>query len=534
MKNLLPDTIATRAMLLLVVGLAFTHLISNIFYSTDRKSELLTTGGEHAVQWVATIGSFTETISVDDWETIVASANVGDRAVTLTENPVVKKTSPTDWREIALQQELGTHIPAERLSRVRIAYSGGGDHAKMLAEWRDVFVRNGQVTPEELILISMQIDDGRWLNVATGIASPPSFFSARLGLSMAVMLIAVVAISALIVGRMTEPLKQLSRAAEKLGTDVQGPAIPETGPEEVRRTAHAFNTMQNRIRRFVEDRTQMLGAITHDLGTPITRLRLRAEFVRDQDLREKMLRDLDDMQHMVASTLAFIREDAALEPQTTADLGSLLARVCDDIKDAGAEVELAETPRWVLVDCRPIALRRALGNLIENAVKYGRSARVSLLPEPDRLLIQIDDDGPGIPEDRQEDVFQPFLRLEDSRNRETGGTGLGLAVARTIVRAHGGDIHLSNRKGGGLRVTVSLPLSHQPQEAPAGDTARADLTGTRDVLDSQSNKSATGRAGLYAVAGTGSYPPATGQIFSTPQGIQPHLKRGRVKSWKMH
>ncbi|NOX40459.1 MAG: HAMP domain-containing protein [Alphaproteobacteria bacterium] len=334
---------------------------------------------------------------------------------------------------------------------------------------------------------------------------------------MLVMIVAVTMIAAVIVKRMTEPLQSLSLAADKLGTDVQAPAIPETGPEEVRRTAHAFNMMQTRIRRFVEDRTQMLGAIAHDLATPLTRLRLRAEFLKDEDVRTKMLRDLDDMQHMVASTLSFIREDATSEPQASVDLGSLLARVCDDFTDSGAEVSLDEIPRWVLVDCRPIALRRALGNLIGNAIKYGHRAKVSLLIEPTKLGICIDDDGPGIPEARREDVFQPFHRLDQSRNFETGGTGLGLAVARTIVRAHGGDIHLSDRPNGGLRAELRLPRPHQ--EDPKSATKPAEKTKTNTKTDNYTNTT-YGRQGM------------TDNQHPIQNGKSTRLPTGRNTEWK--
>ncbi len=532
MKNLLPDTFAVRAMLLLVVGLAFTHLVSNLFYATDRESALLTSGGEHAIQWVATTGAFADTLPSGNWPGIIKSANSDHRFVTISPDPIVTKASGSDWREVALQQELSRHVPAKRLQDYRIAYVPYGMETKAGAYWHAALSRFGQEMPDELVVVSLRLKNGSWLNVASPIQSPPLFFSARLGWSMVVMLVAVVAISALIVGRMTEPLKQLSMAAEKLGTDVQAPAIPETGPEEVRRTAHAFNVMQNRIRRFVEDRTQMLGAIAHDLGTPITRLRLRAEFVEDEDVRSKMLRDLDDMQHMVASTLSFIREDATSEPQVMVDLGSLLARVCDDIIDAGEDVDLAEIPRWVLVDCRPIALRRALGNLVGNAVKYGSIARVSLKIETDRLAILIDDDGPGIPEARQEDVFQPFRRLEDSRNRETGGTGLGLAVARTIVRAHGGDIQLSNPSAGGLRVTVCLP---RPKNALKGaaTTAAPDVTGGADMAHTE-----PGTTTEPAGSDSGNnetkevHANATSRNLPINSSIKSCLPKGRYTEWK--
>jgi signal transduction histidine kinase len=239
--------------------------------------------------------------------------------------------------------------------------------------------------------------------------------------------------------------------------DVKAPPLPEIGPAEVRQATRAFNEMQDRIRRFVEDRTQMVAAISHDLGTPITRLRLRAEFVEDQDQRNKMLADLDDMEKMVFSALAFARDEAAGEPRAMVDLRTLLQRVCDDLADAGHAVELAATEKAVPYECRPVALRRALANLVENAVNYGQRARVSLDSREDGVLIRIDDQGPGIPEELHEEVFKPFRRLETSRSRETGGTGLGLTVARTIIRAHGGDVTVRNREDGGLRVEVRLP-----------------------------------------------------------------------------
>ncbi len=271
------------------------------------------------------------------------------------------------------------------------------------------------------------------------------------------MLLTVGIVSALVVRHLTKPLGIFARAAERLGTDVKAPPMPERGPAEVRDAIRAFNEMQRRIRRFVEDRTQMLAAISHDLGTPITRLRLRAEFVEDAEQQQKMLADLDDMEKMVFSALSFARDEAASEPHAMVDLRSLLQRVCDEMADAGHDVTLDIGDDAVRYGCRPAALRRALTNLIDNAVKYGGQARVSLQDDENAVLIRIDDDGPGIPEELQEEAFRPFRRLEASRSRETGGTGLGLSVARTIVRAHGGDISLTNRGEGGLRIEIRLP-----------------------------------------------------------------------------
>jgi signal transduction histidine kinase len=214
--------------------------------------------------------------------------------------------------------------------------------------------------------------------------------------------------------------------------------------------------MQARLRRFVDDRTRMLGAISHDLRTPITSLRLRAEFVEDEETRSRILATLDEMQDMVEGTLAFAREEAASEPTRVVDLAALVESTADDLADLGADVAFANPGRLPYA-ARPVALRRALRNLIENAVRYGRRCRLRMERDREEVRIVIEDDGPGIAEDQQERVFEPFVRLEGSRSSETGGIGLGLAIARSIVRAHGGDIRLGNRPEGGLAVTLALP-----------------------------------------------------------------------------
>jgi len=309
-----------------------------------------------------------------------------------------------------------------------------------------------------IIKASVRLADNSWLNFSAPLLLPRPFSSLRFVLSLSIMLLAIVGLSIWAVRLSVGPLTGFAQAAERLGVDVNAPPLSETGPREVRRAAHAFNEMQHRIRRFVEDRTQMVAAIAHDLGTPITRLRLRAEYVEDEKQQRKMLADLDEMERMMAATLSFARDDAATEPSQTFDLVSLLHSVCDGVIDAGHEVEFRAHGR-LPYDCRPVALSRAFANLVENAVKFGARARVSVVAEPTSIRVQIDDDGPGIPDSFHEEVFKPFRRLEPSRSRETGGTGLGLTVARTVIRAHGGDITLETRPEGGLRVAVILPRS---------------------------------------------------------------------------
>jgi signal transduction histidine kinase len=242
---------------------------------------------------------------------------------------------------------------------------------------------------------------------------------------------------------------------------VNSPPLPEGGPDEVARAAIAFNTMASRIRRFVQDRTFMLTAIGHDLRTPITRLKLRAEFIEDDEQRGKFLADLDELDTMVSATLAFGRDSADAEPAVQLDLCALLRTVLDEAADArpdAAEKLKYSGPDHLVLTGRTVALKRAFANLIGNAVKYAGGAQVDVQPKRHgHVTVVVQDDGQGLPPDELERVFEPFYRVENSRNRETGGTGLGLPIARNIFRAHGGDVTLANRPSNGAKATVTLP-----------------------------------------------------------------------------
>ena len=222
-------------------------------------------------------------------------------------------------------------------------------------------------------------------------------------------------------------MRRLAVAAEALGRGELVKPLPESGPDDIRQTAEAFNRMQERLERFVQDRTRMLAAISHDLRTPLTSLRLRAEFVTDHDVQEKMLKTIDEIQTMTEAALAFVREEATAEATRTVDLSALVESLCDDLAELGHNVTFIDGTA-INYRCRPDALRRAIRNLIENAVRYGECARVSVLLTAKSVDIAIEDDGPGIPDEVMEQVFAPFYRLEDLRNPETGGVGLGRGV----------------------------------------------------------------------------------------------------------
>ena len=259
-----------------------------------------------------------------------------------------------------------------------------------------------------------------------------------------------------IVRRLSAPMRDLRLAAERFGPGDQGEPLPLRGPDDVAALIAAFNELRRRVVAMLDEKDRMLGAIGHDLRTPLAALRVRVESVEDDADRARMVETIVDMDRTLDDILSLARLGRPSEPATEVDLAALVDAVVEDFRDLGAPVRFEETDR-VRMRLRPALIRRAVRNLIENAVKYGEEAHVRLLPAADHVAIEVADRGPGIPADRLVDVFESFTRLETSRNRDTGGIGLGLALAQAIVREGGGDVTLVNRFGGGLAATITLP-----------------------------------------------------------------------------
>lgn len=324
---------------------------------------------------------------------------------------------------------------------------------------------NTNRTPVESgVVTEVALADGHWLVSYSAFNAPQvsdpvadKFSKASFATWLALSILLAVLLSALAARRLVKPLHKLASAAEQVGGSGNAQPLPLDGPREVQGTIQAFNRMQERLRRFNEDRTRMIAAISHDLRTPLMRLQLRLDVVEDADERQKMLAELETMGAMIESVLSFARDDTKHEARSLVDMSALVEGICEDASDAGEPVTFSG-PRNVTISCRPTVMRRAISNLVDNAVKYGGSAAVTLVPEAGCVVILVEDNGPGIPRTAREKVFEPFYRLEMSRNSETGGVGLGLSVARSIVWEHGGDIILANREGGGLSVRVELPV----------------------------------------------------------------------------
>ncbi len=335
--------------------------------------------------------------------------------------------------------------------------AGYFDHRDGSKRWRRHF-RWG-------IQLSVQLQNGQWLNAATRLPNRETTWALQPLLALAIAILLIIAGVIFSVRRITQPLARLAAAADAVGRGETTTDIAEMGSEDVQRTIRAFNRMRSRLETFIEDRTNLLAAVSHDLRSPVTSLRLRAEFIEDEELREKILETLMEMQTIIETTLIFAREETRTEQTRPTDLAALIDSIVSDFRDQGKTCCYLGPERLVMT-VRPVSLKRALRNLLDNAVTYGGSGQITLWPGDTATdadhRIEIEDWGPGIPEADMERMFEPFVRLESSRNRETGGIGLGLAIARSIIRGHGGEIVAENKSAGGLKLTVKLPLADPP------------------------------------------------------------------------
>jgi len=306
------------------------------------------------------------------------------------------------------------------------------------------------------IRISAEIIDGIWFNAMMPHPATESL-TGRILLATGLLIGLSLLAAWIFARRISRPISKFAHAAERLGRGDEAELLSETGPQDMRQAAHAFNTMQSRLTRMLETQRTMLRAVGHDLRTPLTSLRLRAENISDEREREKVISTLNDMTVMTEEILGWAKDASGTEPLAFVDLGSLLHSLTDDYQDQCRDVSLQDFKTFS-VNIRRISVKRALQNLINNALQYGQSATLSVERLKNKIVIHVDDEGPGVPEDQLSEILKPFIRLEASRNKETGGTGLGLSNADTIAQIHGGRLILSNRTPQGLRASFSLPV----------------------------------------------------------------------------
>ena len=461
MSRILPRSLFGQTLLVLIAGLIVSLAAGSWFYSLDREEAVRAVGGFAAAQRITNLTRLVQETPREWRERIVAALSDQSLRVSLSARPPAIAATDEDSpvaqaiKDFLVEQlSLG---PA-RQPRISASRPDGPPFAGWHPMGRGPMLHGfGGFGMFRDLRVAVPLADGQWLSFATALPESGLAFSRQFVLSMAIMAIIVLAVSIWAVRRVTAPLASLSAAAERLGNDLNAPPVPETGTIETQRASRAFNAMQARLRGLVENRTLMLAAISHDLRTPLALLRLRAESVENPQERERMLATIAEMDSLIGANLEIARDATASEPRRLTDLTALLQSIVDDMSDAGRAVTM-EPAKPIVYESKPAALKRALSNLLDNAVKYGKTARAAIKATPAAIEITIDDDGPGIPEQELARVFEPFYRIEASRGRDTGGVGLGLAIAQSIVQAHSGTLTLTNRPSGGVRATVTLPV----------------------------------------------------------------------------
>jgi signal transduction histidine kinase len=468
--RLAPRSLFGRLMLALLTVLVAAQLVSFAIHMHERSEALSQASGMQSAQRIAEIVKLLDSLQPAERLRIVPVLSAPPLSIELGRFPVATLEEPPgagarsalfaamlrrflgDGRPVAVSL---TDAPAPEPGPAR-GFRGPGMHGG----WTPPMAAAHYFSqPGFAFVVQVPLRDGTLATFDSRLPAQTANWPYRLLLSLAVLLAAAIAVSLLAVRWVTRPLKVLADTADELGKNIHRPALEERGPLEVVRAARAMNTMQARLIGYLKERTSVLAAMSHDLKTPITRLRLRAELLEDHALKAKIAADLDEMQSMVGGALDFLRGAGGGEPVNPVDMAALLESLQADMQELGGEVRIEGAASKPLPG-KPQALKRCLWNLLDNAVKYGKRARVLVDDNDERLEIRIQDEGPGIPPSEIGKVFEPFYRIEASRNRQTGGTGLGLSIAKGIAEDHGGGLELRNRPEGGLEARLELPRRH--------------------------------------------------------------------------
>lgn len=446
--KLFPQSIANRTTLVLIAGLILVMILTAVAARLIAQREDKGLNHHHLIERAHIITKLISKTPSPDRAHIATLLNEPDFSVQWMQTDVEFTNIKQDWASNKLADYLAKITADLDIKQLIVGHAQGAS----TSEKQSGNHHNGP------IIARIQLQDDSWLQFTHTRKPHDGTWVLRLIIGVGVFGGGITLLAIWTTRKIIQPLEQFTAASQRFGINVEAPALPEAGPTEIKNAAQTFNQMQRRIRTFVQERMEMIAAISHDLKTPLTRLRLRTEFISDPSQRQKALADLDEMQLILNSTLSFAREDTNKEARTDVDIAALLQSLCNDLSDAGEQIQY-QGPDHLTYHCAPVSLRRALSNLINNAIQYGGQADIELSQTAAAVRISIGDRGPGIADDQKEQVFSPFYRVEKSRNRETGGTGLGLTVARTVVRQHGGDVELQSRPGGGLLVLVSLPYN---------------------------------------------------------------------------
>lgn len=432
------DTIIGRTVLVSLIGITLMHMISLWSYRAALTVELAAIQQRQLAERLLAIRKGLSELAPQERERNAHNLSSGPLEVhwSTTEHAVAGGTRAMPLIGLSKQlQELSPELRDDDLIIGETGSTLGDPH---------------------VALVSMRLPDETWANVNVYAFNLPRPRGQGTLIATTFMALGVVALSILIASWLTRPIRAVAEAARNLHPGRDAARLPLVGPREVRELVRAVNEMQDRISQLMTERTRALAAVSHDLRTPLTRLRLRIDELLPDNEGEAVASDFESLERMIDDTLSYLKGDGKTEAPRPINVVALLRTISDEASDAGFDVSLAGA-NGAIVRGRHLGLKRALSNLVENATKYGQRARVLIKEAPETVVVQIDDDGPGIPSDKLGSVFEPFVRLEESRNRDTGGVGLGLTIAKANIEADGGSLLVENRLSGGLRVTIILP-----------------------------------------------------------------------------
>ena len=465
--RILPKSLFGRLVLLLLTGLVLAQTLSAFILLRDRGQVLYESIRENMIVRTAGIVRLLDSLPIADRQKMISLLSGPDLQIALSKRVALVPQADQDSIHASewVQQRLRKRLPQHK--NILVTVEGSVMEPQTPSIHRRHMMMSGPMSGPWAYMhgvhamarffhIQIALEDGTWVNFQHGVPKESFDWPGRLIIVLTVLLASVISLSLVGVRLLIHPLHALRQAAEGLGKDIRQSPLEEAGPIEVRATAKAFNTMQARLKSYIEDRSGILTAVSHDLKTPLTRIRLRSELMEDEELKTKIGKDLDDMEKMVGATLDFMRGTEIREPTQPLDLVALLESIQEDALEAGKSIKLGELS-IAPYQGKPLALKRCIVNLVDNAVRYGQEAMIATEDSGTAVIVKIFDKGPGIPEEAMKKVFDPFFRLESSRTQQTGGSGLGLGIARNIARAHGGDLILSNLNNGGLCATLTLP-----------------------------------------------------------------------------
>lgn len=466
MRRLLPQTLPGWILFVVIGGLLMAQIGTFAIVSRDRVAANDTLELYHVNERAFSLVQLLSATPNDERKRIAHALSDSNYALAISDKPVVTSAIAADDTLAELEDVMTGRLAKFGVVDARLRRDqprpglgpagSGSDDPEIGDVERELLSLAASFETSQMLTASIQFADGQWLNFTTPVTPlEPLFNEDNLplyaGMSAIVVLMSVWAIR-----RLTAPYRLMEGAVNRIGGDLKSPPVSEQGSREYRAAARAVNAMQAKLREYIDDREQLAAALAHDLRTPLTHMRLRMEKLKQPGLRQALMNDIGEIESIARSVVDFATLELREEKEERIDFGSLVHAIADSYSAASFETS-APKSRSIICRARPVALKRCITNLMENAITYGKRVHLSLTQSDEEILLTLLDEGPGIPEDQLDQVFRPFVRVDKSRNRLTGGLGLGLTIARNIARDLGGEIKLANNRDGGLRTELRLP-----------------------------------------------------------------------------